>query len=94
MITLVWSNRFIKAVKKASKKKPELLNQIEDVLGKLENDPFEPSLKTHKLKGSLSNCWACSVEYDYRIIFEFQKSIDNLDKEILLLSFGTHDEVY
>jgi addiction module RelE/StbE family toxin len=94
MITLVWSNRFIKAVKKARKKNPEIIDQIELVLENLEIDPFQPSLKTHKLKGILAGCWACSVEYDYRIVFEIHKSENGSISEILLLSIGTHDEVY
>ena len=94
MITLAWSNRFIKALKKAKKKKPDIIEQIEFALAKLEIDPFHSSLKTHKLKGALSGCWACRVEYDYRIVFEIHKSESRSISEILLLSIGTHDEVY
>jgi len=43
--------------------------------------------------GELSDIWSCSVDYNYRILFQF---IDNLDNSssILLLNIGTHDEVY
>ena len=60
----------------------------------LSGNPFHPSLKTHKLKGKLSGAWACTVEYDCRIIFDFQNNSDTGEKEILLIDVGSHDEVY
>lgn len=58
----------------------------------LSSDAFHPSLKTHKLKGKLRGSWACSVDYDLRIVFEFVKHEG--DDAILLETVGTHDEVY
>ncbi len=37
-------------------------------------NPFHPSLETHKLKGALKDFWAFSINRKYRIIFEFTKS--------------------
>ena len=34
-------------------------------------NPFDKSLKTHKLKGELEGFWSFSVNYSYRIIFDF-----------------------
>jgi len=94
MNQLVWSKRFIKAVKKLSKRQPDLTNKIETALEKLEINHLEPSLRTHKLKGDLKGTLSCSVDYDYRIIFELI-NIDELNRtDILLLSIGNHDEVY
>jgi Txe/YoeB family toxin of Txe-Axe toxin-antitoxin module len=56
------------------------------------DDAFHPQLKTHKLKGNLAGAWACSVAYDLRIVFEFVQHDET--ESILLLSIGTHDEVY
>lgn len=36
-------------------------------------DPFSPQLKTHKLGGHFKNYWTFSVDFHYRIIFEFYK---------------------
>jgi len=60
----------------------------------LEENPFDPSLKSHKLTNNLSQYWSCSVNYDYRIIFTF--SVDNITQEtlIILVDIGSHDEVY
>ena len=52
------------------------------------NEPFNSSLKTHKLKGELQNFYSFSVNRQYRILFEF------LDKnKFLLYDIGTH-EIY
>ena len=37
-------------------------------------NPFSTCLKTHKLKGKLNQLWSFSVNYGYRIIFEFADS--------------------
>lgn len=34
-------------------------------------NPFDHRLKTHKLKGKLSEFWSFSVSYKHRILFEF-----------------------
>ena len=65
-----------------------------DRLELLLENPYNPILKAHKLKGQLDGLWACWVEYDCRIIYTF-KSKDNSEEEfILLIDIGTHDEVY
>nr|WP_228016713.1 type II toxin-antitoxin system mRNA interferase toxin, RelE/StbE family [Synechocystis sp. LEGE 06083] len=70
------------------KRNPDLKRKIEAKLRLLAADPYNPVLRNHKLKGKLSGAWACSVEYDCRIIFNFEKNQENLQEEIVL------DEVY
>lgn len=48
--------------------------------------PFHPTLKTHKLQGKLEEFWAFSIDYKYRIIFEFMP-----DKTVHFHSVGDHD---
>jgi mRNA-degrading endonuclease YafQ of YafQ-DinJ toxin-antitoxin module len=38
--------------------------------------------------------WACFVEYDCRIIFNFVNNPETKEEEIFLIDLGTHDEVY
>ncbi|NJM48922.1 MAG: type II toxin-antitoxin system mRNA interferase toxin, RelE/StbE family [Alkalinema sp. RU_4_3] len=52
-------------------------------------DPFEPSLKTHKLSGKLKEFWSFSVDYDQRVVFYFTE-----DSKAVFTDIGTHDEVY
>ena len=88
-----WTPKSLRAFKRLIRKNPQLSPLIAKTLQQLAEDSFQPSLKTHKLMGELSDVWSCSIDYNYRILFQF---IDNLDNSssILLLNIGTHDEVY
>ncbi len=96
MKTLVWGESFKRVFKHVTHRQPELSQKVIHTLELLVEDPFQPLLHTHKLKGKLSGVWACTVDYDNRILFEFVKNPDLLqsDEEILLLTLGSHDEVY
>lgn len=94
MRTLVWSSSFVQALKRNVRRQPGLRNRVEQTLRQLADDPFYPSLHTHKLTGQLSGTWACSVGYDVRILFEFVDNPESGEEEILLLTVGSHDEVY
>ena len=91
---LVWSAKFLRAVRKIARRKPDILDQIEAALKRLEADPYDPKLRSHALSGEFDGCWACTAGYDLRIIFEFIGSKKSAQKEIHLLNIGTHDEVY
>jgi addiction module RelE/StbE family toxin len=92
--TLVFSSSFKREFKAIIRRRPELKQRIEDRLRVLANDPFDPSLRTHKLKGKLAGSWSCTVEYDCRIVFDFVKNENSGEEEILLIDIGSHDEVY
>lgn len=94
MRTFIWGKTFVRALKRTEKKNPKLKLSIEETLRLLQEDPFIPKLETHKLKGRLSGSWACTVDYDYRIVFDFVKSSQKKEADILLADIGTHDEVY
>lgn len=71
------------------KQDPDLKEKLIDCLRLFVEEPFHPSLKTHKLGGALKGNFAFSLGYDLRVVFQF------LDKnEVLLETMGTHDEVY
>jgi len=92
--TLVWSVAFVRAFKRAVRRQPELRAKVERSLQRLAEDPFHPTLHSHKLKGKLAGAWACTVDYDNRLLFEFVLNPESGEEEILLLTMGTHDEVY
>ena len=85
---------FKKSFKKLIKKNPQLQNKILAVIALLCNDPFAPSLKSHKLTGQLDGLWSCTVNYDCRIIFAFRKDEETDDDLLVLIDIGSHDEVY
>lgn len=93
-MTLNWSSSYKRAFKKTIKSTPDLKEKIIATMKLLEQDPFHPKLKSHKLQGILEDNWACAVTYDLRIIFTFVKNPDANEAEILLINLGTHEEVY
>ena len=84
----------MRAFKRAVRRQPELRVRVERTLQQLAEDPFHPALHSHKLKGELSGAWACTVDYDYRILFELVRNPESGEEEILLLTMGTHEGVY
>ncbi len=94
MRTLIWSTTFARAFKRLARRDPGLRDRIERALDQLAQDPFHPTLHSHKLKGEWAGAWACTVDYDNRILFEFTQNPELGQEEILLLTVGTHDEVY
>ncbi len=94
MMEIVWDSHFKRAFKKLIKKNPEIRDRIINVLNLLSIDHLTPSLKSHKLTGSLDSLWSCSVTYDCRIIFTFAQDEESEEFLIVLVDIGSHDEVY
>jgi addiction module RelE/StbE family toxin len=91
---LVWSKSFARTCRRIARKDPRLRPRIEKALHLLSQDPTDQRLRAHKLKGELEGVWACSVDYNIRVLFEFVENPDTQETEILLLTLGSHDEVY
>jgi mRNA-degrading endonuclease YafQ of YafQ-DinJ toxin-antitoxin module len=75
--------------KNASQGNTELETRFWQKLEQFTVDPFNPSLKTHKLSGKLRDFWSFSVDYDARVLFYFTE-----DKKAVFVDIGSHDEVY
>ncbi len=81
---IVYSLKFAREYKNLSEKVKNKAERQEIIFRK---NPFDPRLKTHKLKGKLSGFLSFSIGYKYRLIFEFSK-----DKKIVYFhSVGNHD---
>ena len=89
---LLRSPAFARDLRAWLKSRPGATLAIEATLEQLSQDAFHPSLRTHKLRGTLAGCWACSAGYNLRIVFEFVQE-DGAEAN-LLLTLGTHDQVY
>ncbi|HEX6987445.1 MAG TPA: type II toxin-antitoxin system mRNA interferase toxin, RelE/StbE family [Planctomycetaceae bacterium] len=89
---LLRSSAFVRAARRLVKKDPSAAEGLRTALERLAEDAFHPSLRTHKLKGRFAGVWACTAGYDLRILFEFVE--EGGTEAILLLTVGTHDEVY
>jgi addiction module RelE/StbE family toxin len=89
-----WTPKSIRAFKRLVRRNPQLRLVIEQTLLQMTADIYHPSLKTHKLMGNLEDVWSCSIDYSYRILFEFLPDSNTGEVEILLLNVGSHDDVY
>jgi mRNA interferase YafQ len=94
MRKLAWEASFLRAFKRTTRRDAHLEQRVLAVLEMLVQNPFDPSLKTHKLRGQLEGLWACWVAYDCRIVFAFEPDPESSDDMIVLIDIGTHDEVY
>ncbi len=89
MIKVSFSSSFRRSFKKRIKGKTELESRSWAKIEVFTKDPFDSSLKTHKLSGKLKDLWSFSVEYDERVLFYFT---DN--GNAVFIDIGNHDQVY
>lgn len=89
---LVYTPSFIRAARRLAARNLNVAGDLKSCLERLSEDPFAPSLRTHKLKGELKDYWACSAGYDLRVVFRLGTSGGK--KAVFLRTVGTHDEVY
>jgi proteic killer suppression protein len=87
---IIYTKSYLKRATKFAKRHPDLLAQYEKALKLLELNPFHPSLRLHRLSGSLSDLHSISINISYRITLEFIIE----DSKIILVNVGSHDEVY
>lgn len=82
---IIYSSKFAKEYKKLPRRIKLIAEKKEKIFRK---DPFDSSLKTHKLSGKLKDFYSFSINYQYRVIFEFK------DKGVVWFhKVGTH-EIY
>jgi addiction module RelE/StbE family toxin len=85
---LKYAPEYLRSAKKIAKKHPQLREPYTELLNKLSENPFDPSLHTHSLTGELKGKYACSLTYELRVVFMLYDDI------VHLLDIGSHDEVY
>lgn len=72
-----------------NKKDKKLVSRIEKQIKIFESNPKHPSLRTHKLTGTLANRWSISVSKSLRMVYIIS------DKDVAyFVDLGTHDQVY
>jgi len=81
---IIYSSKFAREYQRLPRNIQVMAEQLEIIF---RVDPFDPRLKTHKLKGKFSGFLSFSIGYRYRIIFEFAKD----KKTIYFHSVGDHD---
>lgn len=82
MYELRFIRTFAPSYKALLKGNKELEKRVEKALRLLKNDPFYPSLKTHKVATrNFGEKWSSFITGDFRIIWDF----DQTKKQIILL---------
>ncbi len=87
---IIYTSGYNRRAARFLKKHPDLSSQYEKTLKLLEVDPFHPSLRLHRLKGTLSELHSVSINISYRITLELTIQ----EQMIIPVDVGTHDEVY
>lgn len=88
--SLIFTESYEKIEARFLRRHPALADRYHKTLALLEQDPFHPSLQLHALQGRLAGLHAASINLQYRITLELELR----EGEILLVSVGSHGEVY
>jgi mRNA-degrading endonuclease YafQ of YafQ-DinJ toxin-antitoxin module len=83
---ILYLKKFVKQYKKLPLEIKKLSEEKERIFRK---DPFDPRLKTHKLRGELKYFLAFLMNNDIRVIFDFDKN-----KNVRFYIIGNHDIYY
>jgi len=83
MLAIETKPRFDRHYRKLSKQIKNTAKEKERIF---RENPFHPSLRTHKLQGKENGSWAFWINYHYRIKFLFLS-----DNRVLFLDIGPHD---
>ncbi len=88
--SLIFTESHEKIERRFLKRHPDLLERYHKTLAILEQDPFHPSLRLHALEGRLAGLHTVSINLQYRITLELELR----EQEIILVSVGSHGELY
>jgi addiction module RelE/StbE family toxin len=90
MYKIFFTKKYEKIAKNFFKKHQNLKAKYQKTINILQQNPFHPSLRLHKLKGNLKEYYSISLDLEYRIILDFII----VENEIILIDIGSHDDVY
>lgn len=85
-----YTKQYEKRLFKFLKRHREIVEKYKKTILLMEQNPFHPSLRLHKLSGKLEELHSVSIDMQYRITIEFYIK----DNRIIPVNIGTHDDVY
>jgi addiction module RelE/StbE family toxin len=81
-VEIYYSKNFLKNYRRLPQK---VKTKFENLETTFRQNPFNPKLKTHPLSGNLKGFYSFSIDYHYRIVFNFET-----ENEIWFHNVGTH----
>jgi mRNA-degrading endonuclease YafQ of YafQ-DinJ toxin-antitoxin module len=88
--SLIFTESYEKIEGRFLQRHPGMRERYRRTLALLELDPLHPSLRLHALQGRLAGLHSASINLQYRITLELELR----EEEIILVSVGSHGEVY
>jgi mRNA-degrading endonuclease YafQ of YafQ-DinJ toxin-antitoxin module len=88
--TLIRTETFLRELRRYLRKHPERQALVRETLTALVADPHAPALRLHTLQGRLRGLYAVRLSYSDRILLTLLIT----ERQIVLLSLGTHDDVH
>ncbi|OGK25670.1 hypothetical protein A2954_04545 [Candidatus Roizmanbacteria bacterium RIFCSPLOWO2_01_FULL_37_12] len=82
------SNKFKKSYKKRILFNKNLEEQVDERIIRFSENPADPLLKDHALKGKLAGLRSFSITGDIRIVYKKESDL------IILYDIGSHNQVY
>ncbi|MEK7609747.1 MAG: type II toxin-antitoxin system mRNA interferase toxin, RelE/StbE family [Patescibacteria group bacterium] len=82
MLKIIFSEKFISQFESSD---PKMQKLAEKKISTFKTNHRHPSLKTHKLNGILDGYFSFSVDYQFRIVFEYGKK-----DTVHFLKIGSH----
>ena len=86
MLTIAYSQTFLKKLKKIKKEDARLLAEVLEKIELFKDISMHQSLKVHASKGKLKGYHSFSVNYKTRILFKYLQT-----DEVYLMTIGGHD---
>lgn len=83
-----FSTEVTSELKKIKRKQLLLFKKIQKQLKLFKENIKHPSLRTHKLRGNLTNTWSISIEENVRLIYYITNN------EAIFFKIRNHDVVY
>lgn len=69
-----------------NKLEKDLVDEVFEKIELFKDKKNHKILKVHKLHGRLAGCFSFSINYDHRIVFEYES-----DDSVIFLEIGDHD---
>jgi mRNA interferase YafQ len=88
-----WSSYFQDALGDYIRSYPGERERILGTFCLMADDPFSPTLDTHKFRGSINGFWICSAAQDCRVVFNLLPRPSSEESDILLIDLLTIYEI-